>query len=295
MTCCLVCGAILPAFSHDNVCSDEACRHLKVHCQLQPPKTELERRLLAIRLEQTRINFAKKKAEQAEKERLLTQELARRERENRSYRQKLLEARPDMANYPWMVLPSGRKKSTNLPMRRRRKFRDFLNKLIGQLYSNRQEETKFSENQPSPYIVKLQNQFCSACQGGCCANGSNNAYLSVETLLKFRRLNVLSRPRHVLEAYLDRLPNKSFADSCIYHTEKGCNLPREMRSEICNRFLCSPVTEFCVQHDEEMETAGVLLLLRRQDLWRQTDIELNNDLIGAYVVENLHVQPLDAK
>lgn len=292
---CLVCAAALPAFSHESVCDADACRQFKMQYQLRPPTTDVERKLYAFQLEKARINIAKKKAEQAEKERVLQAGLTRREHENRDFRQKLLTKRHDLAGYPWLTLPSGQKKIINLPMRRRRAFRDFLNKLIGQIHCNGKHETNTSTNYGAPtHIRKLQAQFCSVCQGGCCTNGSNNAYLTSATLLNYMRLNPQHRPRHVFEAYLERIPNKSFADSCIYHTHTGCNLPRQMRSDICNQFLCSPVTDFCNQAKEGPTVDRVLVLVRKQDLWRQTQLDLDNRLIGAYLVEQRKIKPLSS-
>jgi hypothetical protein len=37
---------------------------------------------------------------------------------------------------------------------------------------------------------------------------------------------------------LERLPAESVLDSCVYHSATGCSLPRELRSETCNRHLC---------------------------------------------------------
>jgi hypothetical protein len=47
------------------------------------------------------------------------------------------------------------------------------------------------------------------------------------------------RPREVLEAYLSRVGNKTFEGSCIFHQPGGCSLPREMRSDTCDRYFCS--------------------------------------------------------
>jgi hypothetical protein len=47
------------------------------------------------------------------------------------------------------------------------------------------------------------------------------------------------RPREVLANYLDRLANRSNQNSCIYHGPQGCFLPRDMRSDTCNRWFCT--------------------------------------------------------
>lgn len=47
----------------------------------------------------------------------------------------------------------------------------------------------------------------------------------------------------LLEDYLERVPRVARAGSCIYHGEQGFALPREMRSETCNRYLCYPLKQ----------------------------------------------------
>jgi hypothetical protein len=39
-------------------------------------------------------------------------------------------------------------------------------------------------------------------------------------------------------AYVECLPSQTFAESCVYHGERGCGLPSEMRAATCNDFYC---------------------------------------------------------
>ena len=82
---------------------------------------------------------------------------------------------------------------------------------------------------------------CSACRGHCCQKGGNDAYLDFESVgLAWGRFPHLSKEQ-LVSAYLDAVPARSFADSCIYHAEHGCNLPETMRSPVCAAYLCSPL------------------------------------------------------
>ena len=45
-------------------------------------------------------------------------------------------------------------------------------------------------------------------------------------------------------AYLDRVGSRTYRGSCLYHQADGCALPREMRSDLCNRFFCKALLEF---------------------------------------------------
>jgi hypothetical protein len=82
---------------------------------------------------------------------------------------------------------------------------------------------------------------CSACRGHCCQKGGNDAYLDFQSVgLAWGRFPHLSK-EELVSAYLDAVPARSFADSCIFHAEHGCNLPETMRSPVCGAYLCGPL------------------------------------------------------
>ena len=82
---------------------------------------------------------------------------------------------------------------------------------------------------------------CAACRGHCCQKGGNDAYLDFESVgLAWGRFPHLSKEQ-LVAAYLGAVPAQSFADSCIFHAEHGCNLPETMRSPVCGAYLCGPL------------------------------------------------------
>lgn len=90
---------------------------------------------------------------------------------------------------------------------------------------------------------------CTTCGGQCCRQGKDTAFLSPD-FLAWRMLQdpeALATPNVIIEQYLKRLPNQSYSASCLYHTDTGCAMPREIRSSTCNDFLCTGV---CDQKNE---------------------------------------------
>jgi hypothetical protein len=82
---------------------------------------------------------------------------------------------------------------------------------------------------------------CSACRGHCCQKGGNDAYLDFESVgLAWGRFPHWSKAE-LVAAYLGAVPARSFAGSCIFHAEHGCNLPETMRSPVCGAYLCGPL------------------------------------------------------
>lgn len=82
---------------------------------------------------------------------------------------------------------------------------------------------------------------CAACRGHCCRNGGNDAYLDETAIAQaWARHPGLSK-RALMQLYLDAIPKKAFADSCIFHAADGCSLPRSLRAPVSEAYLCGPL------------------------------------------------------
>lgn len=84
---------------------------------------------------------------------------------------------------------------------------------------------------------------CRTCRGACCKSGETHAYLTRAVLSRVKAEQRIANEASLLESYLDRVPTTARQGSCIYHGSQGCALPRSMRSETCNRFLCYPLKQ----------------------------------------------------
>ncbi len=80
---------------------------------------------------------------------------------------------------------------------------------------------------------------CARCRGFCCAAGGDHGFLTTATL---RRTAAAGVTGSVVAQYMAHVPPRAYAGSCIFHTAAGCALPRELRSDTCNRYLCTPLT-----------------------------------------------------
>jgi hypothetical protein len=104
---------------------------------------------------------------------------------------------------------------------------------------------------------------CAACRGHCCQKGGTDAYLDFESVgLAWGRFPHLSK-EELVAAYLDAIPARSFADSCIFHAEHGCNLPETMRSPVCGAYLCGPLLELQTSLSGKPPAASVRAPTRR--------------------------------
>ena len=145
---------------------------------------------------------------------------------------------------PVMALPDGMRPITLLPAERRERFTAGLDALLQAVFAERaapQLESTPSRNGLAKEDAQLAllGSACALCGGFCCHTGGDSAWLEVATLQRVAAANPALSAQEVRAAYLDRLPERHVADSCVYHGERGCNLPRELRSSTCNGYICA--------------------------------------------------------
>ena len=104
---------------------------------------------------------------------------------------------------------------------------------------------------------------CGVCRGSCCRHGGDHAYLFPDHFRRAMRHHPGRTREELLEDYLSRLPAEAYRDSCVYHTPSGCSLPRELRSSLCNTFLCGGLEEMLEAQEKESVARPVLALCLR--------------------------------
>ena len=184
--------------------------------------------------------------QKAERERRQREEVKRRVR---NLRDKVAGAlgidRPE--SFAPLPVPARETAVTELPAERRDEFRDHLRELIREASKQRQAsldgppevETSADAADGNSEQSPILGGACATCEGYCCGQGGNHAYLDVQTILRYMDQHPRKRPRNVLAAFLSRLGKRTYQDSCVYHGKNGCRLPRGMRSATCNTFECT--------------------------------------------------------
>lgn len=137
-----------------------------------------------------------------------------------------------------VVLPA--MKASLEPVTNARK--DELAASIEAAFHERIDRTKVRET-PTPLDEDTLLAVCRTCRGSCCKSGETHAYLTRAVLSRVKAEQRIATNASLLESYLARVPKLAHHGSCIYHGSGGCALPRAMRSQTCNRFLCYPVKQ----------------------------------------------------
>jgi hypothetical protein len=143
-------------------------------------------------------------------------------------------------------------------------------------------ESSFSSN---PELHRTSDQLCSICKGGCCVSGNEHAYLSVFTMRQQLDRNPAWTQQDLFEKYVALISPYSIDGSCINHTSKGCALPRELRSNICNAFYCDDLKTF--QKENANSASEKILVIQREDSYSAwVDPEIKNEVVNVALLDN---------
>jgi hypothetical protein len=203
-----------------------------------------------------------------------------------------------------VILPSGPRRERNVPARRFGRYRDRLTRVISLAMAReghddyvevRDEEGRLVFNEGNDLDPRVQGHACSLCNGGCCPAGNDHAFVNVGTIRRYMDAHPEARPRHILEAYLARVPNRSCEGSCINHTTKGCNLPSEMRSDVCGRYLCQPLAALSRDLHRPESSGRAVAISRALDKWSTDKRQADNRIVASGLISKdgleYHLEP----
>ena len=122
--------------------------------------------------------------------------------------------------------------------KRRRIFAAFLEGLITQVSRPCTKAANIPKPKPEATTFAAA---CAACRGHCCSKGGNDAYLDENAVAQAWARHPRLSKRSLMQLYLDAIPKKAFADSCIFHAANGCSLPRSLRAPVSEAYLCGPL------------------------------------------------------
>jgi len=183
------------------------------------------------------------------------------------------------------AVPVNKRQVGRLPKERRRAFCEQLVRIIGEAAGERCSSTgstndvtmriKYDAEMQGSELRSILGNACAICGGSCCFNGGEHAYLRVDTILLYMHQHPELREEQVLDEYVSRLPEKTYEGSCVYHAESGCGLPREMRSESCDSFVCNGLSEIEEHAIETKSTCFFIAAIEGRNIFRSAFLEGN--------------------
>lgn len=146
-----------------------------------------------------------------------------------------------------------------------------------------------------PRISDASDQLCILCKGGCCAEGHDHAYISAITIRRMMDDDPSLDLDALMDSFLSRLADKTIEDSCINQTPSGCVLPRELRSDVCNVYLCDSVKNLqkSAEQDERVLDYPALVVQRSNNNWNRFSAEKFNPVQRIMLIKSDGITELD--
>ncbi len=151
---------------------------------------------------------------------------------------------------PVGVVPANTRETAPLPLRTRRVFLDRLAERIRATYAEPDTgatPADVATLDPAPSTqhatASILGRSCATCRGECCTAGGDHAFLREDSLARVRSTHPAHNEQSLIATYAAHLPARHYRGSCVYHTTVGCALPRTLRANICNRYLCGGLTQ----------------------------------------------------
>lgn len=230
--------------------------------------------------------------------------------ENRLIFQQVVQQHPQLseANTLMVTLPSGLSESRPPRQARIENYTEHLQQIIeaALAHDNADEvvydqhhaaheklqvvEQQFSDH---PGLRDISDRLCSQCKGGCCPTGKDHAYLSVVTIRRYLDQHPRTTADALLATYLSCLGEESIEGACINQTSRGCALPRELRSDVCNMYYCESVKNLQQELVQQQAYPPVVAIQRANTNWNRFDPDTDNGIKTAILVSGDSVEDLN--
>lgn len=165
----------------------------------------------------------------------------------------------DAESVPIVITPSNDNELVRLPAARLASFVKHLFGLFSGIVDNLGTDFRIPDSEQPVHGIEEESVYesaCELCRGKCCLQGySAQAFISENTIRRQLAHIDEDHLRELYMRYIQLIPDFSHENSCLYHSKTGCSLPRSMRSEICNDYLCEHLS--CVDCDRVVKAKKI--------------------------------------
>lgn len=129
--------------------------------------------------------------------------------------------------------------------------------LLAATANQKSEEALEAEQADTTYDI-LVGRACSTCLGFCCFAGGEHAFLKHSDVRRAMQDHHLTDADSLVEHFLSYVPEQSVENSCLFHGEAECGMPRRMRSDMCNTTLCPSLVNLYQKSDGQLLSQSYL-------------------------------------
>lgn len=172
---------------------------------------------------------------------------------------------------PVAVVPANTRETEPVPPSVRRAFLERLQTVLERSAdAPRRDIEVLSASPPTPdtptvraeHLAAVLGRSCATCRGECCTAGGDHAFLRADSVARIRREHQALDDAGLLALYNDHVPQRHYRGSCLFHETTGCALPRTLRSDLCNRYICGGLTQLTAALDA---TGGTMAFVGAAD------------------------------
>lgn len=169
--------------------------------------------------------------------------------------------------FPLTVIPAVRSPLVPVESERIEALTQHVRKMVEKSHQTVDDSSMGELPQSAPEQFFIQSA-CTLCEGRCCGNGANAGYIADDTIRRVRRDHPEWSDSEIIDQYTQRAAGSRVAGSCIYHGAMGCALPRELRSDVCNRHLCGQVVNALAELLDHGQSSFFLIAVDDADVPR---------------------------
>lgn len=139
---------------------------------------------------------------------------------------------------PWTVVPANDAGSVALDPAQVDAFRAHLHRVLNDLTVHGRPTHSTPPLPMAPAETAAVRRACATCRGWCCRRGGSHAFLDALSLDRVRRRYPDDSAAELEARYRTHLGATHLDGGCVFQGETGCRLPRPLRSDTCNSWLC---------------------------------------------------------
>ena len=166
-----------------------------------------------------------------------------------------------------VMVPRNDKVLTPTSPERVRRLRQHLSMVLVTMKDD--EAASSLRPEPEGFAARVARTACSLCEGWCCRNGDDDAFLDERTLARVWGTTPEMDAGAVIQHYVERVPAVGYEGSCVFHGKQGCTLDRSLRSDICNSYFCGALHAYVRGRDAR---APVVVIAGEGDRMRNSAV-----------------------
>ena len=134
-------------------------------------------------------------------------------------------------------------------------------------------------------LIPIAGELCAMCRGKCCSKGKQtHAFIQRATIERVRQKFSELTNDEIVDKYLSFIPELVTGNSCIYHSPKGCTLPKDFRADVCSDFYCLNLVNYIALRNKKLPIDDEYDVFVIEDEYKNSDLKLLSTDLSVEVI-----------